>query len=229
VASDETTRRRTAITPRERERLERLNVYEERARARGFRAVAGTDEVGRGALVGPVVAACVVVDRPLLLRGLNDSKKVRPERRVELVDEIKSVAIGWAIGIADVDEILQLNIARASMLAMERAIASVDCTIDYLISDAFRVHAFSGPQEAVIKGDALCASIAAASILAKVYRDALMIELDARHPHYGFAEHKGYGTRQHLDALAKFGPLPEHRRGFAPVAAAALHLPGLET
>lgn len=220
-------RRRRNANERERRRLIRLNAFEDWARALGYRLVAGTDEVGRGPLAGPVVAACVVVDGPLRLRGLNDSKQVSPERRIALAEEIKRSCVAWAIGEAGVAEIERLNIARASLLAMERAIAGVGCAIDYLITDAVRVHGFAGPQEPVVKGDARCATVAAASIVAKVYRDALLDALDVRYPAYGFAEHKGYATKRHLEALSAQGPCPEHRKGFLPVKDAMLQLPGL--
>lgn len=222
-----TARKRRNAREREQRRLARLHRYEDAARAGGHRFIAGTDEVGRGPLAGPVVAAVVVLDGPLYLPGLNDSKQVRPELRAELAVLIKERCAGWAIGEASVEEIDRLNIYWASMLAMERAIAAAGCTIDYLLTDATRIRSYAGPQEPVIKGDAKCASIAAASILAKVHRDALLVELDVRYPQYGFAGHKGYATRQHLEALAAYGPCAAHRRGFLRVRDAAPLLPGL--
>jgi len=221
------TRKRRNAREREQRRLVRLHRYEDAARAGGHRFIAGTDEVGRGPLAGPVIAAVVVLDGPLYLPGLNDSKQVRPELRAELAEQIKARCAGWAIGSADVEEIDRLNIYWASILAMERAIAAAGCTIDYLLTDAVRIRSFAGPQEPVVKGDAKCASVAAASILAKVHRDALLVELDARFPAYGFAEHKGYATPRHLEALAAHGPCVAHRRGFWRVREAALLLPGL--
>lgn len=208
------TRRRRNDRERERRRLLRLNRFEDRARALGHRLIAGTDEVGRGPLAGPVVAACVVADGRLLIRGLDDSKRVRPELRVELAEEIKRASVAWAVGEASVEEIDRLNIYWASVLAMERAIAALGTQIDYLLTDAVRIRSFTGPQEPVVKGDARCATVAAASIVAKVYRDALLVELDRVHPEYGFAEHKGYATQRHIDALAAHGPCAAHRRGF---------------
>jgi ribonuclease HII len=202
---------------RERRRLHRLHLYEEAARARGFRFIGGVDEVGRGPLAGPVVAACVVAHEPLMLKGLNDSKLVRPERRIELAEEIKSVVSGYAIGVASVAEIDRLNIYWASVLAMERAIASLTTAPEYLYTDAVRIKSYAGPQEPLIKGDAICAVISAASILAKVYRDALMVELDREEPRYRFAEHKGYATPVHIEALRTHGPCVHHRAGFARV------------
>ncbi len=226
MTGEQAGRKKRNARERERRRLVRLNVYEERARAQGHRLVGGTDEVGRGPLAGPVVAACVVVDGPLHLRGLNDSKQVRPELRTELAEQIKGRCVAWAIGEASVAEIDRINIYWASVLAMERAIAAVGCSIDYLITDAVRIRSFAGPQEPVIKGDARCASVAAASILAKVYRDALLVALDSIHPEYGFAEHKGYATQRHIEALGTHGPCPEHRQGVWRVKDAMLMFPG---
>ena len=226
AAQDAAARRRRNARERERRRLVRLNLYEERARALGHIFVGGTDEVGRGPLAGPVVAACVVARSPLHLRGLDDSKRVRPELRVELAEQIKANCVAWAIGEASVEEIDQLNIYWASVLAMERAIAAIAGPIDYLLTDAVRIRSFAGPQEPVIKGDTLCATVAAASILAKVHRDALLVELDQVHPVYGFAEHKGYATQRHIEALTAHGPCPAHRRGFWRVKDAMQFLPG---
>ena len=223
---DNAKKRRNA-REREQRRLIRLHRYEEAARANGHRFIAGTDEVGRGPLAGPVVAAVVILDGPLYLKGLNDSKQVKPELRAELDVLIRAQCAGWAIGEASVAEIDRLNIYWASVLAMERAIAAAGCAIDYLLTDAVRIKSFSGPQEPVIKGDAKCASVAAASIVAKVYRDRLLVELDAQHPEYGFAEHKGYATQRHIEALTAHGPCPAHRRGFWRVRESLQLLPGL--
>jgi ribonuclease HII len=220
-------RKRRNAREREQRRLVRLHRYEDAARASGHRFIAGTDEVGRGPLAGPVVAAVVVLDGPLYLKGLNDSKQVSPALREELAASIKSRCVGWALGEASVAEIDRLNIYWASVLAMERAIAAAGCAIDYLLTDAVRIRSFAGPQEPVIKGDAKCASVAAASILAKVYRDGLLVALDAAYPQYGFAEHKGYATQRHIEALAAHGPCPAHRQGFWRVRDAMQLLPGL--
>jgi len=213
---------------RERRRLHRLHQFEYAARARGFTLVGGIDEVGRGPLAGPVVAACVVADKPLLIRGLNDSKQVRADVRAEIAERIKSDAIAWSIGTASVGEIDRLNIYWASVLAMERAIETLGCDIHYLITDAVRIRSFSGPQEPLIRGDARCAVVAAASIVAKVYRDGLLVELDREDPRYGFALHKGYSTPLHLQALREHGPSVHHRANWARVRDAQLSL-GLET
>ena len=202
---------------RERRRLHRLHRFEIAAREKGFTLVGGVDEVGRGPLAGPVVAACVVADQPLFIRGLNDSKLVRPEHRIEIAATIKTRAAAWAVGVASVAEIDRLNIYWASVLAMERAIASLQARPEYLITDAVRIRSFPGPQEPLIRGDARCAVVAAASIVAKVYRDALLVELDREDPRYGFALHKGYATPAHIDALSRFGPCVHHRANWARV------------
>jgi ribonuclease HII len=198
----EPARKRRLARERERRRLVRLHVYENAGFARGFQLIGGVDEVGGS----------------LMLAGLNDSKKVRPELRRELADSIKARAVAWAIGEASVAEIERLNIYHASLLAMERAIAALSHAPDYLLTDAVRVRSFGGEQLPVIKGDAKCATVAAASILAKVYRDALLVDLDRVHPEYGFAEHKGYATARHIAALERHGPCPHHRRSFFRVA-----------
>jgi ribonuclease HII len=209
---------------RERRRLHRLHRFEEAARAKGFRLVGGIDEVGRGPLAGPVVAACVVATQPLFIRGLNDSKQVRPELRAEIAEVIKLRAVGWAVGSACVAEIDRLNIYWASVLAMERAIASLASAPEYLITDAVRIRSFVGPQEPLIHGDARCALVAAASIIAKVHRDALMVELDHVDSRYGYALHKGYATPHHLEALRMHGPSVHHRANWARVRDAQLAL-----
>jgi ribonuclease HII len=226
VSTATQSRRKRNALQRERRRLDRLHRFEARAHAAGHLLVGGIDEVGRGPLAGPVVAACVVVDRPLRLRGLNDSKQVLPERRLELADEIKTTVIAWAVGEASVAEIDRLNIYWASILAMERALAALSVQPAYLLTDAVRIKSWSGPQEPVIKGDAKCATVAAASIVAKVYRDGLLVALDRDYPNYGFADHKGYATPQHIAALAAHGPCAEHRRAFWRVKAAWDLLPG---
>ncbi|MGB8265679.1 MAG: ribonuclease HII [Candidatus Velthaea sp.] len=226
--SDAAARKRRNAGQNERRRLHRLHLFEDAARARGFLLVGGIDEVGRGPLAGPVVAACVVTDGPLMLRGLNDSKQVRPEVREELAVTIRERAVAWAIGEASVAEIERLNIYWASVLAMERALGQLTPQPQYLLTDAVRIKAFPGPQEPIIKGDAKCATVAAASILAKVYRDRLLVELDRSYPQYGFAEHKGYATQRHIDALREHGPCIHHRRGFWRVKETLLTLPGLE-
>jgi ribonuclease HII len=220
-------RKAKAAYERERRRLHRLHRFEYAARERGFSLVGGIDEVGRGPLAGPVVAACVVASEPLLIKGLNDSKQVRPELRIEIAERIKGRVAAWALGSACVAEIDRLNIYWASILAMERAIAALSAIPEYLITDAVRIKSFQGPQEPLIHGDARCAVVAAASILAKVHRDALMVQLDKEEPRYGFALHKGYSTPHHLEALRAHGPSIHHRANWARVRDAQLAL-GLE-
>lgn len=222
TAAERAKRRARNAYERERRRLHRIHAFENAARARGFAYVGGVDEVGRGPLAGPVVAACVVACEPLMLSGLNDSKVVKPAVRVELAQAIKASCSAWAIGLATVEEIDRLNIYWASVLAMERAIAQVCVPPQYLITDAVRIRSFAGPQEPLIKGDSRSATVAAASILAKVHRDALLVELDALDPRYGFAEHKGYATPAHLEALRRHGPSPHHRSGWWHVREAQL-------
>ncbi len=213
---------------RERRRLHRLHRFEYAARARGFVLVGGVDEVGRGPLAGPVVAACVVAAEPLFIKGLNDSKQVRPEARVAIAEQIKVQAAAWAVGSACVAEIDRLNIYWASVLAMERAIAALAAAPEYLITDAVRIRSFSGPQEPLIHGDARCAVVAAASIVAKVHRDALMVALDREDARYGYALHKGYSTPHHIEALRAHGPSIHHRANWARVRDAQLSL-GLDS
>ena len=207
---------------RERRRLHRIHAFENAAREKGFTYVGGVDEVGRGPLAGPVVAACVVCAEPMMLHGLNDSKQVRPELRIELAEQIKAACSSWAIGVASVQEIDRLNIYWASVLAMERAIAQLMVSPEYLITDAVRIKSFAGPQEPLIKGDARSAVVAAASIVAKVYRDRLLTELHEIEPRYGFADHKGYATPEHIAALKEHGPSPYHRSGWYRVREAQL-------
>jgi len=209
---------------RERRRLHRLHAYENRARERGYLLVGGIDEVGRGPLAGPVVAACVVSDGPLMFKGLNDSKQVRRKLREELAEIIKAHCVAWSVGAASVDEINRINIYWASVLAMERALRELCRLPDYLLTDAIRIKSYAGRQEPVIKGDARCATVAAASIVAKVHRDGLLVELDRVEPRYGFAEHKGYATAAHIAALKTHGPCMHHRTGFWRVRDAQLEL-----
>lgn len=179
--------------------------------------ICGVDEVGRGPLAGPVVAAAVILaaDRPI--RGLADSKKLTVRRRESLFDEIAQSAVAWAIGRAEVEEIDRLNILQASLLAMQRAVRALSVLPGRALIDGNRCPALPCDSEAVVGGDATVPSISAASIMAKVTRDREMGQLHERHPGYGFDRHKGYPTRQHLEALASYGPCPVHRRSFAPV------------
>ncbi|EPT7032524.1 ribonuclease HII [Cronobacter malonaticus] len=179
--------------------------------------VAGVDEVGRGPLVGAVVTAAVILDPLKPIVGLADSKKLSEKRRLALFDEIKEKAIAWSLGRAEPHEIDELNILHATMLAMQRAVAGLAVTPEYVLIDGNRCPALPMPSMAVVKGDSRVAEISAASILAKVTRDAEMAELDLTFPQYGFAQHKGYPTAFHLERLAEHGATAHHRRSFAPV------------
>ena len=190
--------------------------YEREARQAGFRVVAGVDEVGRGSLFGPVFAAAVVLSPERPIRGLRDSKQLDPEQRVALAAKIQERAVAWACAAADVFEIDRLNILQASRLAMKRAVERLGVACDYLLVDAVSID-LPAEQKALIHGDARCASIAAASIVAKVERDACMEAWDRVFPEYGLARHKGYYTPEHLDALAEHGPTALHRFSFEPV------------
>jgi len=179
--------------------------------------IAGVDEVGRGPLAGPVVAAAVILDRTAPIDGLADSKKLTEKRRIDLDRLIRCLARGYAIGYADVDEIDRLNILQATMLAMQRAVAGLPVKPDKVYIDGNRVPALACDAEAIVGGDGIVAEISAASIIAKVYRDKLMQNLHEQYPHYGFASNKGYPSQQHKQALLEYGVSPIHRRSFAPV------------
>ncbi|MGA3190091.1 MAG: ribonuclease HII [Bryobacteraceae bacterium] len=190
--------------------------YERAARIAGFRSIAGVDEAGRGALFGPVFAAAVVLDPSRQIRGLDDSKQLAPERRHVLAARIRERAVAWAVAGADAFEIDRVNILQASRLAMKRAVERLPATSDYLLIDAITID-LPVSQKALIHGDSLSFSIAAASILAKVARDQALAQWDGVFPAYGFARNKGYGTPDHLVALEKFGPTTLHRFSFEPV------------
>src|SRR5450631_885375 len=199
--------------------LKRLHCtlkYEKRAWSNGAVLVAGVDEVGRGSLFGPVVAAAVILDPKYRVRGLRDSKLLPPERREILAERIREHAIAWSIAAVDAARIDQINIYQASRAAMREAVMLLAPSADHLLVDAMRLDCRQ-PQVPIIHGDALSASIAAASILAKVERDRMMCEWDAVFPAYGLASHKGYSAPRHLAALREHGPTALHRQSFAPV------------
>ncbi|UEA16127.1 ribonuclease HII [Pasteurella canis] len=183
----------------------------------GVELIAGVDEVGRGPLVGPVVTAAVILDPNKRIEGLKDSKKLSEKKRLLLAEEIKQKALAWSLGRAEPEEIDELNILHATMLAMQRAVKNLKISPHLVLVDGNRVPNLEIPAQAIVKGDSLVAEISAASILAKVARDQEMKELDQQYPQYAFAQHKGYPTKLHLEKLAEFGPLPQHRRSFAPV------------
>lgn len=200
--------------PAERKRLRSLLQVEIALRKKGYLRIAGVDEAGRGPLAGPVVAAACIFPPNLYPESLNDSKQLTPEQR-ETLFAFLSPRVEHAIAIIDVAEIDRLNIFHATMQAMRKAIEPLEP--DYVLIDGNRMPATTPPGEALVKGDARSLSIAAASIFAKVTRDRLMVEHARRYPQYGFEQHKGYGTPEHLAALAQWGPCPLHRRSFEPV------------
>ena len=188
--------------------------YENLKYGEGYTAVAGTDEAGRGPLCGPVVAAAVILPRDIEIEGLNDSKKLTEKKREKLFDIIKEKAIAYAIAEASNEEIDEINILNASMLAMRRAVAALSVKADFVLIDGNCSRGFDVPTQTVVKGDSVSCSIAAASILAKVTRDRLCLEHDKLYPEYNIAKHKGYPTKEHMDAVRKHGPSPIHRRSF---------------
>ena len=198
--------------------MEPTDLFETEARRCGYRLVAGLDEAGRGPLAGPVVAAAVMLPRRCLLAGLNDSKQLTEAERERLYDEIQRRAVGIGVGQASEREIDAMNILEATRLAMGRAIQALPSMPEYLLLDALELPAVHLPQRAIIKGDALSVSIAAASVVAKVTRDRLMGEYHRQYPQYNFQAHKGYGTAEHLRMLAAHGPCAIHRRSFRPVS-----------
>lgn len=185
--------------------------------ATNTRLVAGLDEVGRGPLAGPVVTAAVILDPAQPIDGLMDSKKLSEARREALAELIKERALAWSLGRAEVEEIDQLNILQATMLAMQRAVAGLNPAPQHVLVDGNRCPELPCSAEAIIKGDGLVPAISAASIIAKVARDQEMVALDAQYPGYGLAGHKGYPTKAHMEALRDLGVTPIHRRSFAPV------------
>ena len=193
-------------------------ALEEAAHERGALRIAGLDEVGRGPLFGPVVAAAVILAQGFRLDGLTDSKKLTEKKRNQLDAEIRAKAVAWAIAAVDAETIDRINIRRASLLAMRRAVEQLVFSPDFLLIDGRDTIDWDCPQQAVIRGDAISLSIAAASVLAKVHRDRLLVEFDRQFPGYGLAQHKGYCSRQHIEALARLGPTPLHRKSFNPVS-----------
>lgn len=200
------------------QRLHTLLRFETELWLQGFKFVAGVDEAGMAPLAGPVVAGAVILPQNYKLRGLNDSKKIIDEtRREELAAQIKLDAICWSVGFAAVEEIDKINIYHAGLLAMRRAVEGLSCAPEFVLVDARRIPHCLIPQRGIVRGDALSATIAAASIIAKTTRDAHMIELDSLYSGYGLASHKGYPTPEHCRLLKQLGALPIHRRSFAPV------------
>jgi len=210
-------RRRTANRA-EGQRLARLLAFERPLWAQGVSRVAGVDEAGVGPLAGPLVAAAVILPPEFRPRGLDDSKKLDEAARDRLAAELKAGAAAWAVGQASAEEVDRLNPYQAGLLAMRRAVLGLGVVPEHLLVDARRIPDVPMPQQGIVKGDARSLSIAAASVIAKTTRDALMVEAEAAYPGYGFARHKGYGAPAHLAALQLLGPCAIHRRSYAPVA-----------
>ena len=188
--------------------------YEKAAMENGYQNICGVDEAGRGPLAGPVCAAAVILPPDTIIEGVNDSKKLTEKKREALFDVIKETAVAWSVAFATVEEIEELNILQATMLAMKRAVEGLSVKADYAMIDGNRLPDLEIPAETVVKGDASSMSIAAASILAKVSRDRLCMEYDAKYPQYAFAKHKGYGTKQHREKILEYGPCEIHRMSF---------------
>ena len=207
--------------PPKQEEMERLNsmlLYERAAMDAGYRLIAGIDEAGRGPLAGPVVSAAVILPDNYYPEGLNDSKKLTPRARDRLYGQLIRDVVAWGVGISDSREIDDINILNATIKSMERALGAVSPQPDYLLVDALKLKNTRIAHKAIIKGDALSLSIAAASVIAKVTRDRLMVLYDSQYPGYGFAKHKGYGTKEHMENIRRQGLCPIHRTLFCHVA-----------
>ncbi|PIS02722.1 MAG: ribonuclease HII [Chlamydiae bacterium CG10_big_fil_rev_8_21_14_0_10_42_34] len=207
-----------SVTDSELLRLDAMSICERRLKSEGFCSIAGVDEVGRGPLAGPVVAAACILPENARFSHLNDSKKLSPQIRESLFEKITTFPhVVFGIGIVDVKTIDRINILQATFLAMKRAIGALSIKPDYLLIDGNQLPLIDIPSESLVRGDSLSVSIAAASIIAKVTRDRMMDELDIDWPQYGFKHHKGYGTALHLKALLAHGPSPFHRKSFEPI------------
>ncbi|MGB7978422.1 MAG: ribonuclease HII [Chlamydiales bacterium] len=199
-------------------RLESMSLYEKRLKGEGFSRIAGIDEAGRGPLAGPVVAAACILPEGALFNGLNDSKQLTPEQReILFIEMTRYHGMIYGVGVIDHEQIDRVNILQATFLAMRKAVDEMAVLPDYLLIDGNQIPHFDIPAESIVAGDTLSVSIAAASILAKVTRDRIMGELDKKYPQYGFKQHKGYATEQHLEAIRSLGPCPIHRKSFDPV------------
>jgi ribonuclease HII len=188
--------------------------FEKEALAKGYKSVCGVDEAGRGPLAGPVCAAAVILPEGVIIDGVNDSKKLSEKKRESLFDVIREQALSYSIAYATVDEIEEINILNATMLAMRRAIDGLEIKADYAMIDGNKIPPINIDAECIVKGDAKSMSIACASILAKVSRDRLLYKYAEEYPMYGFDKHKGYGTKVHREAILKYGPCPYHRKSF---------------
>lgn len=205
---------RIKFDDKEKERLIRMTEYERKCYEKGYKLIAGVDEAGRGPLAGPVVAAAVILGEGVLIPGVNDSKKLSEAKREYLYEEIKSKALCWSVGIVDEKIIDEINILNAACLAMKKALEGLSERPDHILLDAVTLKDVDITQQGIIKGDALSLSIAAASIIAKVERDRMISAYDELYPHFAFSKHKGYGTREHIECIKKYGLLPIHRRSF---------------
>lgn len=206
------------LSEAERFRLKRMSIHEKRLTADGYSAIAGIDEAGRGPLAGPVVAVACILSPHTTFEHLNDSKQLTSELRERLYTDLSSdPGTRFGLGVSDVLTIDRVNILQATFLAMRQAVMALKMPPDYLLIDGKHVPTFDLPSLAIIKGDTHSVSIAAASILAKVTRDRMMVEFDLKWPHYGFKKHKGYATEEHLEAIRRFGPCPIHRKSFEPI------------
>lgn len=200
---------------KEEQRLQNMLVYENELRNQGYKNICGIDEAGRGPLCGPVVAAAVILDKDVIIEGVNDSKKISEKKREELYDKIIDSALSVGVGMADIEEIENLNILGATKLAMTRAVENLKIKPDYVLIDGNQnVKSISIKQNTLVSGDSKSLSIACASIIAKVTRDRLLIKMDEKYPEYGFAKHKGYGTKAHIEAIKKYGITDIHRPSF---------------
>ncbi len=215
-------KRRGRLTPEQlAEKYEAMSLYEQSAASQGYCRIAGMDEAGRGPLAGPVVAAAVILNPGKKILGVDDSKKLSPSKRQRLKMEIEEKAVAVSVGIVDVETIDRINILEATKLAMKKALEGLEPAADFVLIDALTLPDLTVAQYPIIKGDALSASIAAASIVAKETRDDMMRVYGELYPEYGFAKHKGYGTKDHIDAIRAYGPSPLHRRSFLKNIAAA--------
>lgn len=202
------------MTEKEQLRLDKMLEYERALYAKGYKFICGIDEAGRGPLCGPVVAAAVILKKDDHIEGVNDSKKLSEKKRESLFETIKERAVAWSVGIVDEETIDNINILEATRLAMKKAVEGLSTKPEYALVDAEKKVPIDVPYSPIIKGDALSESIAAASIIAKVTRDHMIIELDKEYPEYGFAKNKGYGTKEHTEAIKKYGLCKAHRKSF---------------
>ncbi len=215
MSNEEKLEKQRLKAEKEHARLMELSKFEREYNEKGYELIGGIDEAGRGPLFGPVVAACVVLPKGCLIEGVNDSKKLSEKKREELFDEIKEKAVAWGVGIVDNNTIDEINILEATRKAMHEAVASLKVKPDYIFIDAEKhVDTCGIPYLPIIKGDALSINISCASIIAKVTRDRMIDELAKEYPEYGLEKHKGYGTKEHTDAIKKYGLTPLHRKSF---------------